>query len=165
MTNKKINSVELRALTARLTHTDGSGNARMVDISDKRIQKRYASAQGKILLAAATRILIADNQVKKGDVLTVAQIAGIQAAKLTAQLIPLCHPLHLDNVELQLAVVVDGVIATSKVHCIERTGAEMEALTAVSVALLTVYDMCKSVDKNMQIINIHLLEKVKSNVE
>ena len=105
------------------------------------------------------------NQMKKGDVLTVAQIAGIQAAKQTAGLIPLCHPLTLDKVDVEMEVVGDCVVAKSEVRCLGRTGVEMEALTAVSVALLTVYDMCKAVDKNMQIGEIKLIEKVKKNVE
>jgi cyclic pyranopterin monophosphate synthase len=146
-----------------LTHVDVTGAAKMVNVGSKPIQRRYASAQGKIFIAAETLQLIQANQIKKGDVLTVAQIAGIQAAKQTAQLIPLCHSLGLDNVELQLQVVDDGVIARSKVYCTGRTGVEMEALTAVSVALLTVYDMCKAVDKQMSIGEIVLLEKVKQD--
>ena len=147
-----------------LSHVDEQGRARMVDVGDKTPQSRVARAAGSIELAAATRDLIRNNQLKKGDVLTVAQIAGIQAAKRTAELIPLCHPLVLDRIDVTLALTDDGVSAVSEVACVGRTGVEMEALTAVSVALLTVYDMCKAADKQMRIGNIILLEKVKSDV-
>ena len=136
----------------------------MVDVGGKTPQSRVARAAGTIELAAATRDLIRKNQLKKGDVLTVAQIAGIQAAKRTAELIPLCHPLVLDRIDVTLALTDEGVSAVSEVACVGRTGVEMEALTAVSVALLTVYDMCKAADKQMRIGNIILLEKVKSDV-
>ena len=102
--------------------------------------------------------------MKKGDVLTVAQVAGIQAAKQTSALIPLCHPLAVTKVDVILDIIEDGVSALSEVHCIGQTGVEMEALTAVSVALLTVYDMCKAVDKNMSIDRIHLIEKTKQDI-
>lgn len=152
-----------KSMQQELTHIDAAGKACMVNVGDKITQKRFARATGKIMLVAATLQLIAANQIKKGDVLSAAQIAGIQAAKTTAHLIPLCHTLNLDNVEVELSIVNDGVVATSKVYCTGRTGVEMEALTAVSIALLTIYDMCKAVDKNMQISDIHLLEKVKSD--
>ncbi|MGA2798997.1 MAG: cyclic pyranopterin monophosphate synthase MoaC [Thermoguttaceae bacterium] len=147
-----------------LSHVDEQGRARMVDVSGKTPQSRIARAAGTIELAPATRELIRKNQLKKGDVLTVAQIAGIQAAKRTAELIPLCHPLVLDRIDVTLALTDEGVSAVSEVACAGRTGVEMEALTAVSVALLTVYDMCKAADKQMRIGNIILLEKVKSDV-
>ena len=147
-----------------LSHVDELGRARMVDVGGKTPQSRAARAAGSIELAAATRDLIWKNQLKKGDVLTVAQIAGIQAAKKTAELIPLCHPLVLDRIDVTLALTDDGVSAVSEVACVGRTGVEMEALTAVSVALLTVYDMCKAADKQMRIGNIILLEKIKSDV-
>ena len=147
-----------------LSHVDEQGRARMVDVGHKPDQRRTACAAGEIELAAETRQLISDNQLKKGDVLTVAQIAGIQAAKRTWELIPLCHPLVLDKVAVDLAFTACGVRATSEVRCIGRTGVEMEALTAVSVALLTVYDMCKAIDKQMRISAIHLTEKVKEDV-
>ena len=136
----------------------------MVDVGAKPPQLRIARAAGRIDLAPETVKLIETNEIKKGDVLTVAQIAGIQAAKRTSELIPLCHPLALSRVKVQLEVVPGGVTATSEVRCIDRTGVEMEALTAVSVALLTVYDMCKAVDKNMRIVEVSLLEKVKTDV-
>jgi cyclic pyranopterin phosphate synthase len=109
--------------------------------------------------------LVRQNQIKKGDVLTVAQIAGIQAAKNTALLIPLCHPLAIDKIDVKMEITAQGVTAQSEVRCIGRTGVEMEALTAVSVALLTVYDMCKAVDKNMRMGEIELIEKVKEDVQ
>jgi len=148
-----------------LSHTDSQGRAKMVDVGGKIVQRRTARASGRIALARSTVDLIRENQIKKGDVLTVAQIAGIQAAKRTSDLIPLCHPLVLDSIDVRLEICEDGVTATSEVRCDGRTGVEMEALTAVSVALLTVYDMCKAVDKNMRIGDIRLIEKVKEDVE
>jgi cyclic pyranopterin monophosphate synthase len=147
-----------------LSHVDQQGRARMVDVGAKTPQRRTARASGTIELAAATRDLIRQNQLQKGDVLTVAQIAAIQAAKQTGRLIPLCHPLVLDQIAVTLTLTEQGISATGEVSCVGRTGVEMEALTAVSVALLTVYDMCKSVDKQMRIGDIVLLEKVKSDV-
>ena len=150
---------------AQFSHIDDTGRARMVDVSPKTPQRRRARAQGRIDLAPMTVALIRENQIKKGDVLAVAQIAGIQAAKQTAHLIPLCHPLMLDVVTVELQVLDDGVVVESEVRCSGRTGVEMEALTAVSVALLTVYDMCKAVDQAMRIGGITLLEKVKDDIE
>jgi cyclic pyranopterin phosphate synthase len=144
-----------------LTHTDKKGKAAMVDVGEKEIQKRIAKASGHIILAADTIRLINDNLLKKGDVLTVAQLAGISAAKQTSGLIPLCHNIVLDNVKVELSVDKTGVKAESEVRCTGKTGVEMEALTAVSVSLLTVYDMCKAVDKNMVIDSITLTEKTK----
>ena len=148
-----------------LSHVDDKGRARMVDVGHKTPQRRIARATGTISMAASTVDRIRQNQIKKGDVLAVAQIAGIQAAKRTAELIPLCHPLVLDKIAVELSVADRQVIATSEVRCVGRTGVEMEALTAVSAALLAVYDMCKAVDKEMQIGNIRLVEKVKQDVE
>jgi len=147
------------------SHVDEQGRANMVDVGRKKNQRRRAIARGNISLSTETLNLIRENQMKKGDVLTIAQIAGIGAAKQTANLIPLCHPLPLDKVDVKLTLNKQGIEAESEVRCISRTGVEMEALTAVSVALLTVYDMCKAVDKNMQISEIKLLEKVKEDVE
>jgi cyclic pyranopterin phosphate synthase len=144
-----------------LTHTDKHGKAVMVDVGDKVIQTRIAKAHGHIRLDAETINLIHDNQLKKGDVLTVAQIAGINAAKGTGTLIPLCHNITLENIRVDLAIDASGVTAESEVRCTGKTGVEMEALTAVSMALLTVYDMCKAVDKNMVIDKIELTEKLK----
>ena len=148
----------------KFSHVDDQGKANMVDVGDKKPQRRRAVAEGTIFLSVQTLTLVRDNQVKKGDVLTVARIAGIQAAKQTSSLIPLCHPLMLDKVDVKLKLTDRGIEAHSEVRCIGRTGVEMEALTAVSTALLTVYDMCKAVDKNMQIGEIKLLEKVKEDV-
>jgi cyclic pyranopterin phosphate synthase len=144
-----------------LTHTDAAGKAMMVDVGEKDIQLRIARAEGHITLRAETIDLIKSNLLKKGDVLTVAQIAGISAAKATSSLIPLCHNIVLDNVKVEMTIDSDGVIAKSEVRCKGRTGVEMEALTAVSVALLTVYDMCKAADKSMVIGKVSLTEKIK----
>jgi cyclic pyranopterin phosphate synthase len=145
----------------KLTHTDGKGKAIMVDVGDKEQQLRIARASGHIILTAETIRLIKVNQLKKGDVLTVAQLAGISAAKQTSTIIPLCHNIVLENVKVDLSIDKTGVKVSSEVRCTGKTGVEMEALTAVSVALLTVYDMCKAVDKTMIIDNINLVEKIK----
>ena len=145
----------------RLTHFDSTGKAVMVDIGSKEIQQRSAKASGHIRLSEETLKLVEENLMKKGDVLTVAQIAGINAAKETSALIPLCHNIVLDNVKLDLHTDETGIAAESEIHCSGRTGAEMEALTAVCVALLTVYDMCKAVDKMMVIDRIMVTEKTK----
>jgi len=145
----------------KLTHTDKKGKAVMVDVGDKEIQTRIARASGHITLGEETIILIRDNLLKKGDVLAVAQLAGIGAAKQTFSLIPLCHNIVLDSVKVVAEIDSTGVKAESEVRCTGRTGVEMEALTAVSVALLAVYDMCKAVDKKMVIDNIRLTEKIK----
>ena len=147
-----------------LTHVDAEGRARMVDVGGKPIQRRLARARGAIAIAPRTAELILANGLEKGDVLTVAQIAGIQAAKRTAELIPLCHPLELDQIRVELQVEGEAVTAVSEVHSTGRTGVEMEALTAVAVALLTVYDMCKAVDSQMVIGEIRLLEKTKHDL-
>lgn len=145
----------------KLSHTDSSGKANMVDVGNKPQQTRIAKASGKIFLQKETLILIKENEIKKGDVLTLAEVAGIQAAKQNAQLIPLCHPLLLTKVEVICTLEIDGVKAESMVKCIGQTGVEMEALTAVSIALLTVYDMCKAADKGMIISDIKLVSKEK----
>lgn len=146
---------------ADLTHFDGSGNAVMVDVGAKAETERVAVAAGSVLMAPATMALIQSRCVKKGDVLAVAQLAGIMAAKRTPDLIPLCHPLALTSVSVELSMDPDrnaiDVIATCKLT--GRTGVEMEALTAVSVAALTIYDMVKAVDKSMRITDIRLLHK------
>jgi cyclic pyranopterin phosphate synthase len=145
----------------KFSHTDEEGRARMVDIGDKPIQLRTAVAKGFIRLQPETIRLVRENEIKKGDVLTVAEIAGIQAAKQTPGLIPLCHPLQLTKIKVKCILTDTGVEVTSEAKCTGQTGVEMEALTAVSVALLTVYDMCKVVDKNMELGGIHLVEKTK----
>ncbi len=148
----------------KLSHVDDKGRANMVDVSNKPFQKRRAVAKGTITISKSAMDLIRENQIKKGDVLTVAQIAGITAAKRTSGLIPLCHPLGLDKIDVKLDLTDTGIQAQSQVTGLGRTGVEMEALTAVSVALLTVYDMCKAVDKQMKITDITLVEKVKEDV-
>ncbi|RLB58691.1 MAG: cyclic pyranopterin monophosphate synthase MoaC [Deltaproteobacteria bacterium] len=148
---------------AELTHTDDSGRARMVDIGAKPPVRRRARAAGRILLQPATVELVRNNQLKKGDVLGVARLAGIQAAKQTPALVPLCHPLLLEVVRVDCRLAAEGVEVEAEVHCTGRTGVEMEALCAVSVALLTVYDMCKAVDGDMRIEGIRLLEKEKED--
>jgi len=148
----------------KFSHTDSRGRARMVDVGDKVVQRRTARASGRIALARSTVDLIRENQIKKGDVLTVAQIAGIQAAKRTGELIPLCHPLVLDSIDVQMELSDDGVTAASEVRCDGRTGVEMEALTAVSASLLTIYDMCKAVDKRMVLGDIRLVSKDKQEM-
>lgn len=145
----------------KLSHIDDEGRANMVDVSHKPIQTRTAVANGFILLREETLRQIRENQVKKGDVLTVAELAGIQAAKRTSDLIPLCHPLQITRIEVRASLEEKGVEVTATVKSIGQTGVEMEALTGVSVALLTIYDMCKAVDKEMVIENISLLEKMK----
>ncbi len=142
-----------------LTHLDAAGAARMVDISDKAATRREAVAEGRITMSAAALAAIAGQAVAKGDVLAVARIAGIMAAKQTAALIPLCHPLPIDAVALDLAIEADGIRATATVATTHGTGVEMEAMTAVSVALLTVYDMAKAIDRGMQIGGVRLLRK------
>ncbi len=148
----------------KFSHTNEKGKANMVDVGDKPDQIRTATAQGKIILSVETVRLIRDNQMKKGDVLTVAEIAGIQAGKKTSELIPLCHPLLITKMEVKTELVADGVVVTSTAKCTGKTGIEMEALTAVSVSLLTIYDMCKAVDKKMVIGEIKLMEKKKENI-
>src|SRR5665647_1714029 len=145
----------------KLTHTDDKGKAVKVDFGNKATQIRIAKASGHIILAPETIRLIKNNLLKKGDVLTVAQIAGISAAKKTSEIIPLCHNIVIDSVRVNTILDKTGVKVVSEVKCSGKTGVEMEALTAVSVALLTVYDMCKAVDKNMIINNINLTEKIK----
>ncbi|QEN06524.1 cyclic pyranopterin monophosphate synthase MoaC [Oceanispirochaeta crateris] len=147
----------------KLSHIDDNGQARMVDVSAKPVIHRTATATAKIFCAPETMALIQDNQIQKGDVLTTANIAGVIAAKQTSSLIPLCHNISMDQVVLELQIEEDGVRITAKTVCTDKTGIEMEALTAVSVAALTVYDMCKAVDKKMMIGDIQLLEKTKSH--
>jgi cyclic pyranopterin phosphate synthase len=147
-----------------LTHIDDSGRARMVDVGTKPDQLRIASAEGMISLQPETVRLIRENLIKKGDALTVAEIAGIQAAKRTPELIPLCHPLMINQVTVTTALSDEGITVRSEVRCTGPTGVEMEALTAVSVGLLTIYDMCKAVDKTMRITDIHLTEKSKHDI-
>lgn len=147
----------------RLSHIDNEGRANMVDVSEKKIQHRTAKAEGYIELNEETIKLILENKMKKGDVLTTAEIAGIQAGKKTSELIPLCHPLQITKIDVKAEIIENGVHVSSFAKCIGQTGIEMEALTAVSAALLTIYDMCKAVDKEMVIYGISLIEKTKSD--
>lgn len=146
-------------MTRKLTHIDDEGAARMVDVSAKAETKREAVAEGRILIAAPALDAIRAGSVKKGDVLAVARVAGIMAAKKTADLIPLCHPLPISGVTLDLDVEEDGIRATARIVTTYTTGIEMEAMTAVSVALLTVYDMAKALDRGMRIEGLRLLSK------
>jgi cyclic pyranopterin phosphate synthase len=145
----------------KLTHIDEQGRAKMVDVGNKPDTERTAIARGEVHMKMETLDLIRAGQIKKGDVLTVAQIAGITASKRTSELIPLCHPLPLTKVDVDLALdeSLPGVVITATAKTIGKTGVEMEALTAVSVAALTVYDMAKAVEKTMRIQNIRLVEK------
>jgi cyclic pyranopterin monophosphate synthase len=144
---------------SRLTHLDADGAARMVDVSDKAVTSRTAVASGRIIMSAEAAAAIRDGLVKKGDVLAVARVAGIMAAKQTSALIPLCHPLPLSSIAIDLEPDATGVTATAIAKTTGQTGVEMEALTAVSVALLTIYDMAKALDKAMEIGAIRLVEK------
>ena len=147
-----------------LSHVTKDGKAQMVDVSKKIPQLRIAKASGFISLKESTITLIKENNIKKGNVLSVAEIAGIQAGKQTPSLIPLCHPLQITKVDVSAIINMSGIQVETMVSCIGQTGVEMEALTAASVALLTVYDMCKAVDKEMEISNIKLIEKTKTNI-
>ncbi|WP_206997437.1 cyclic pyranopterin monophosphate synthase MoaC [Trinickia mobilis] len=144
-----------------LTHFDAAGQAHMVDVGGKQETKRVALARGSIRMLPETLALIRSGNAKKGDVLGVARIAAIQGAKRTADLIPLCHPLALTRVTVDFALddALPGVVCTAQVETLGRTGVEMEALTAVQVGLLTVYDMCKAVDRGMTITDVKVLEK------
>ena len=144
---------------SKLTHLDEAGAAHMVDVSAKAVTKREATATGHIAMSAQALNAIRDGALKKGDALGVARVAGIMAAKRTADLIPLCHPLPLSGVTLDLTVEADGVTAAATVRTTHATGVEMEAMTAVSVALLTIYDMAKALDRGMTIGDIRLRAK------
>jgi cyclic pyranopterin phosphate synthase len=148
-------------MSPTLSHVDESGKAHMVDVGGKPESERMAVAAGEVLMRPDTFALIRDGALKKGDVLTVAQLAGILGAKKTSELIPLCHPLPLSQIEVSLALdeKLPGVTITATVRTTARTGVEMEALTAVAVAALTVYDMAKAADKAMRIQNVRLIEK------
>ena len=144
---------------AQFTHFDPAGQAQMVDVGGKDVSRRVARAAGRILMRPETLALIREGKASKGDVLGVARIAAIQAAKRTAELIPLAHPLPLTHVAVEFRLDADAVAIEVTAETLDRTGVEMEALTAVSVGLLTVYDMCKAVDRGMRIEGIYLVEK------
>ena len=145
----------------KLTHFNKEGRARMVDVGKKKDTLRIAIAEGEILMRPSTLKMIKDKEISKGDVLGVAQVAGIMAAKKTSEIIPMCHPLILTNVDLNFTINENEnkIIIQSKVKTMGKTGVEMEALTAVAAAGLTIYDMCKAVDRGMTIQDIHLVEK------
>lgn len=145
----------------KLTHIDEAGKARMVDVSDKADTKREAVAQGMVYMSESTRIMLFEGEIPKGDVIAAARIAGIMSAKKTSELIPLCHQVPLDGVFIDIVQGIDegSVVIEAIARCSYKTGVEMEALTAVSVAALTIYDMCKAVDKRMIIGDIKLMKK------
>ena len=150
-------------MNKKLTHIDTKGEARMVDVSDKPMQQRMAVARGEIRMAPATLRLIRGDKIAKGNVLATARIAAIQAAKRTADLIPMCHPLAINHCEVEFDFPKSGntIVITSTVKVNGQTGVEMEALTAVNLAALTIYDMCKAVDNKMRITNVKLISKIK----
>ena len=147
--------------TKKFSHLGAYGAARMVNVGHKPVQRRHAVAEGKLVCQPATIRALKKNALPKGDVLTVAQIAGIQAAKRTGELIPLCHPLGLNHVEINFKVRRAAIEIFCAAETSAQTGVEMEALTGVSVAALTLYDMCKAVDKTMRIENIRVVKKIK----
>ena len=149
----------------KLSHVSASGKAQMVNVSSKPNMVRTAFATGHITLSNATIELIRENGMKKGDVLTVAEIAGIQGGKKTSELIPLCHPLLISHIDVTAVLDMSGVMVTSEASCVGQTGIEMEALTACSIGLLTIYDMCKAVDKGMIIDQVRLLKKTKKAIK
>ncbi len=144
---------------SRLTHLDAAGRARMVDVSAKPVGVREATARGLVRMTAATRALALSGEGKKGDVRAVAEIAGVMAAKRTAELIPLCHPLALSSIAVSVEAADEGLAVTAKARTTGPTGVEMEALTAVSVACLTIYDMLKAAERGMVIAAVRLIEK------
>lgn len=148
----------------KFSHIDESGQASMVDISTKGVQKRTAEASGIIILKSETIEQIKDNQIKKGDVLSTARIAGIQGAKHTANLVPLCHQLLTEKISVDFEYIENGIRVNTLVRCTGKTGVEIEAITAASIALITIYDMCKAIDKEMVISEITLVKKVKEDV-
>ncbi|HTV76170.1 MAG TPA: cyclic pyranopterin monophosphate synthase MoaC [Candidatus Baltobacteraceae bacterium] len=148
-------------MSKKFSHLNETGGAQMVNVGHKPMQRRRAVAAGKLLCAPATIQALKKNALPKGDVLTVAQMAGIQAAKRTGELIPLCHPLGLNHVKVSFKVQRDAIEIVCAAETVSQTGVEMEALTGVSVAALTLYDMCKAVDKTMRIEGIRVVEKIK----
>ena len=148
-------------MTEKFSHLNEKGEANMVDVGAKPDQERIAVASGKILLQKETLKLIETQSIKKGDIFSVARVAGIQAAKNTFNLIPLCHQVQLSKIAVDFIVEEDGIVAVATAKCTGKTGVEMETLTAASISLLTIYDMCKAVDKHMVLGEIKLLEKQK----
>jgi cyclic pyranopterin phosphate synthase len=142
-----------------LSHIDAEGRSRMVDVGDKAPTRRHARASGRLVMSPETRERVLEGDVPKGNIIEVSRIAGIQAAKRTADLIPMCHPLRLTHVDVRIEARDDGLLVTSDAACNGPTGVEMEVLTAVSVALLTLYDMCKAIERGMTIADVRLEEK------
>ncbi len=149
---------------SEFTHLDENYKSKMVDVSGKTKQLRIAKAQGKINLLPETVVKIVSNSIIKGNVLAVAKVAAIQGGKKTSDLIPMCHNVFISQIEVEFVVEDDGIVCNSKAVAVDVTGIEMEALCAVSIALLTIYDMCKAVDKQMSFSNIRLLEKSKQDL-
>src|SRR6185437_180867 len=149
----------------RLTHISGDGKAQMVDVSAKPMSARTAVAKGKIKLLRKTLDLISRDQIAKGNVFATARLAGIQDAKQTAHLIPLCHTIPLSEVKIDIVAARDGAEVICTARTVAQTGVEMEALTGVTIALLTIYDMCKAVDKKMQITTVRLIKKKKESLK
>lgn len=150
---------------SRLSHIDENNRPAMVDVGDKPVSYRTAKATGFITLQDETIKLIDENKIKKGNVLLIAELAGVQAAKMTSTLIPLCHNIPLSKIRVEATLENNGVTVESEAKCVGQTGVEMEALTAVNGALLTIYDMCKAVDKQMEMKDIRLISKVKEAVK
>ncbi len=148
----------------KLTHVDGSGRARMVDVSGKRVMRRTATADGRIGMSERTVKLIRRNGIQKGDVLAAARLAAVAGAKRTAELVPLCHNIPIDHVDIEFTLEKSAVVITARAGGDAKTGIEMEALTAVAIAALTIFDMCKAVDKGMVISDIRVREKQKSEI-
>lgn len=147
-----------------LSHIDESGKATMVDVSGKPAVRRSAKAEAKVVMAPETIVQVRDGLMKKGDVLAVARVAGINAAKKTYEMIPLCHAIRIDSVSVDFDIKDDCIVVTTSAVCTDRTGIEMEVLSAASGAALTIYDMCKAVDKNMRITDLYLVEKKKEDI-
>ena len=159
MHNSATCFMEYGMTSESLSHINDRGEANMVDVTDKAETKRTARAEGCVVMKKTTAQAIRDNEIEKGEVLAVARVAGIQAAKKCSDLIPLCHPLALSKVEVEFELLDDRVVITSMCRLTGKTGVEMEALCAVSTAALTIYDMCKALDKGMRIEGVRLLEK------
>lgn len=158
MEDSQTTSASIR--DAEFTHVNEQGRARMVDVGDKPVTSRVARAAAKVLMAPSTLELVRTGGTRKGDVLAVAQVAGIMAAKRTWEIIPMCHQISLSGVDINFALEDDGIAIEATARCKGETGVEMEALTAASVAALTIYDMCKSHQRDMEITAVRLLEKV-----
>ena len=161
---KKVFSAVKKETMKNLSHIDENNRPAMVDVSAKSDQLRKASAEGVIYLQKKTLDLIQENKIKKGNVLVTAELAGVMGGKKTSELIPLCHNILINKIDVKAEIIENGVNVKSEAVCIGKTGIEMEALTAVNIALLTIYDMCKAVDKQMTMSEIRLIKKTKENI-